>query len=116
MALARIIAQRTGLLMLDEPTAALDVRHQEQVLGLARDHARAGGAVIVVVHDISLAAAYADQVTILAGGRVVGDGPPREVLTPALLSEVYHYPVEVLAHPGGGAPIILPKRGGATSL
>lgn len=109
-ALARVLAQRTQLLLLDEPTAALDLRHQELVLSLARSHARAGGAVVVVVHDIGLAAAYADQVTVLAGGRVVGDGPPAEVLTPDLLSEVYEHPVEVLDHPRGGAPIILPRR------
>lgn len=110
VALARILAQRTHLLMLDEPTAALDLRHQEQVLGIAREHARSGGSVIVVVHDVGLAAAYADRVTILARGRVVGDGTPHEVLTPDLLSSVYEYPIEVLPHPGGGAPIILPRR------
>ncbi|PFG37045.1 iron complex transport system ATP-binding protein [Flavimobilis soli] len=109
-ALARVLAQRTQLLLLDEPTAALDLRHQELVLSLAREHARAGGAVVVVVHDIGLAAAYADQVTVLAGGRVVGDGVPGDVLTPELLTEVYEHPVEVLEHPGGGAPIILPRR------
>lgn len=109
-ALSRVLAQRTQLLLLDEPTAALDLKHQELVLTLARDHARAGGAVVVVVHDIGLAAAYADQVTVLAQGRVVGDGSPRDVLTSTLLSDVYEHPVEVLEHPGGGAPIILPLR------
>lgn len=109
-ALARVLAQRTQLLLLDEPTAALDLRHQEIVLTLAREHARAGGAIVVVVHDIGLAAAYADQVTVLARGHVVGDGPARDVLTSALLSDVYEHPVEVLEHPGGGAPIILPRR------
>jgi len=110
VALARVLAQRTQLLMLDEPTAALDLHHQEMVLELARAHARAGGAVVVVVHDVGLAAAYADRVTVVARGRVVGDGTPGEVLTEALLSDVYEHPVEVLEHPGGGAPIILPRR------
>ncbi|MBD5785891.1 heme ABC transporter ATP-binding protein [Cellulosimicrobium terreum] len=110
VALSRVLAQRTTLLMLDEPTAALDLKHQELVLQLARAHAAAGGAVVVVVHDLSLAAAYADQVTLLSGGRVVADGAPRDVLTAALLSEVYDYPVEVVEHPGGGAPIVLPRR------
>ena len=109
-ALSRVLAQRTQLLLLDEPTAALDLRHQELVLALAREHAAAGGAVVVVVHDIGLAAAYADQVTVLARGRVVGDGRPEDVLTAELLTAVYEHPVEVLAHPGGGAPIILPRR------
>jgi iron complex transport system ATP-binding protein len=110
VALSRVLAQRTSLLMLDEPTAALDLKHQELVLQLARAHAAAGGAVVVVVHDLSLAAAYADQVTVLAGGRVVADGSPRDVLTAELLSGVYDYPVEVLDHPGGGAPIVVPRR------
>ena len=110
VALSRILAQRTHLLMLDEPTAALDLRHQELVLELARNHARAGGSVIVVVHDIGLAAAYSDEVTILDGGRVVGDGTPHAVLTPELLSSVYQYPIDVIDHPEGGAPIILPRR------
>ncbi|MHA7133854.1 heme ABC transporter ATP-binding protein [Oerskovia turbata] len=110
VALARVLAQRTGLLMLDEPTAALDLKHQELVLQIARRHAQAGGAVVVVVHDLGLASAYADQVTLLSGGRVVADGSPHEVLTAGLLSEVYDYPVEVVPHPGGGAPIILPAR------
>jgi len=110
VALARVLAQRTTLLMLDEPTAALDLKHQEMVLQLARAHAAAGGAVVVVVHDLSLAAAYADRVTVLARGSVVADGGPRDVLTESLLSEVYDYPVEVVEHPGGGAPIVLPRR------
>lgn len=110
VALARVLAQRAQLLMLDEPTAALDLRHQEMVLALAREHARAGGAVVVVVHDVGLAAAYADRVTIVAGGRVAGDGTPEEVLTEGLLSDVYEHPVEVIPHPGGGAPIVLPRR------
>lgn len=110
VALARVLAQRAQLLMLDEPTAALDLHHQEMVLALARDHARAGGAVVVVVHDVGLAAAYADRVTIVAGGRVAGDGTPEEILTAERLSAVYEHPVEVLPHPRGGAPIILPRR------
>ncbi|MCB7135037.1 heme ABC transporter ATP-binding protein [Cellulosimicrobium marinum] len=110
VALSRVLAQRTTLLMLDEPTAALDLKHQEMVLQLAHAHAAAGGAVVVVVHDLSLAAAYADRVTVLAGGRVVADGGPRDVLTEDLLSEVYDHPVEVIEHPGGGAPIVLPRR------
>ncbi|RXR25331.1 heme ABC transporter ATP-binding protein [Oerskovia turbata] len=113
VALARVLAQRTGLLMLDEPTAALDLKHQELVLQIARRHAEAGGAVVVVVHDLGLASAYADQVTLLSGGRVVADGSPREVLTAELLSEVYDYPVEIVEHPDGGAPIILPARSAA---
>ncbi|MEU9130243.1 heme ABC transporter ATP-binding protein [Kitasatospora sp. NPDC048540] len=110
VALARVLAQRAALLLLDEPTAALDLRHQELVLRLARQRAAAGDAVVVVLHDLSLAAAYADRVMLLSAGRAVADGPVREVLTGPLLSEVYGHPVEVLAHPRTGAPLVLPDR------
>ncbi|MEJ3748007.1 heme ABC transporter ATP-binding protein [Actinomycetes bacterium KLBMP 9797] len=109
-ALARVLAQRTPVLLLDEPTAALDLRHQELVLTLARERARAGDAVVVVLHDLGLAAAYADRVALLAGGRVVADGKPDEVLTADTLTDVYRLPVEVLRHPRTGTPLVIPER------
>ncbi len=111
VSLARVLAQRAPLLLLDEPTAALDLRHQELVLQVARERAAAGDAVVVVLHDLSLAAAYADRVVLLAGGAVVADGAAAEVLRAPLLSEVYGHPVEVLAHPRTGRPLVLPVRG-----
>jgi len=111
-ALARVLAQRAPLLMLDEPTAALDIRHQELVLQRAREHTAAGGGVVLVVHDLGLAVAYADQVTVLDDGRVAADGPPAQVLTADLLSTVYEHPVEVFPHPVTGRPVILPVRAG----
>ncbi|MGW1779960.1 heme ABC transporter ATP-binding protein [Streptomyces sp. NPDC002143] len=110
VALARVLAQRTPLLLLDEPTAALDLKHQELVLRLCRERASAGDAVVVVLHDLGLAAAYAHRVAILCAGRVAADGPPGEVFTEGLLSEVYDQPVEVLAHPRTGAVLVTPKR------
>ena len=115
VALARVLAQRAPLLMLDEPTAALDLRHQELVLRLCRARARAGDAVVVVVHDLGLAAAHAHRVAVLRGGRVAADGPPEEVFTERLLSEVYDQPVEVFPHPRTGAVLVLPDRGGPVS-
>lgn len=109
-ALARVLAQRTGILLLDEPTAALDLRHQEDVLRLARDAAAAGDAVIVVLHDLNLAAAYADRISLLQQGRLVTTGSPAEVLTAERITEVYRYPVEVVTHPTSGALVILPIR------
>ncbi|MET0773751.1 MAG: heme ABC transporter ATP-binding protein [Candidatus Limnocylindrales bacterium] len=111
-ALARVLAQATGILLLDEPTAALDLQHQELVMGVARERARRGTAVVVVAHDLALAAAWADRIVVLEGGRLVADGSPRDVLTEELLSRVYRTPVEVFPHPTTGAPIILPRRGG----
>jgi iron complex transport system ATP-binding protein len=109
-ALARVLAQGTGILLLDEPTAALDLQHQELVMGVARTRAAEGTAVVVVAHDLALAAAWADRVVVLERGKVVADGGPREVLTEALLSRVYRTPVEVIPHPATGVPIIVPRR------
>ncbi|GLY05085.1 heme ABC transporter ATP-binding protein [Actinoplanes sp. NBRC 101535] len=110
VALARVLAQRTPVLLLDEPTAALDLRHQELVMGAARARASAGAAVIVVLHDLGLAAAYADRVCVLEAGRVRAVGDPDEVFTGELLSAVYQHPVEVMPHPRSGAPLVVPVR------
>ncbi|MEU2430003.1 heme ABC transporter ATP-binding protein [Streptomyces sp. NPDC007861] len=115
VALARVLAQRTPLLLLDEPTAALDLRHQELVLRVCRDRAAAGDGVVVVLHDLGLAAAYAHRVAVLHYGRVAAEGAPGEVFRDGLLSEVYRQPVEVLPHPRTGAPLIVPKRDRLTS-
>ena len=94
--------------MLDEPTAALDLRHQEDVLTVARESARAGAVVVVVVHDLSLAAAYADQVAILDKGSLVSLGAPEEVLTEGSLGAVYGIDVRVIADEAGH--LIVPRR------
>ncbi|GAA4846571.1 heme ABC transporter ATP-binding protein [Luteimicrobium xylanilyticum] len=110
-AFARVLAQTPRLLLLDEPTAALDIRHQEHVLAQASARARAGDAVVVVLHDLSLAAAWADRVVVLERGRVAGGGAPGDVLTSALLSRVYDHPVQTLRHPDTGELLVLPVRG-----
>ncbi|WP_449486439.1 heme ABC transporter ATP-binding protein [Streptomyces avidinii] len=112
VALARVLAQRAPLLLLDEPTAALDLRHQELVLRICRERAAAGDGVVVVLHDLGLAAAYADRVAVLHDGRIAAEGPPSEVFEDGLLSRVYRQPVEVLAHPRTGAPLVVPVREG----
>jgi iron complex transport system ATP-binding protein len=110
VALARVLAQRAPVLLLDEPTAALDLRHQELVLRICRERAAAGDAVVVVLHDLGLAAAYADRAAVLHDGRIAACGPPAEVFGEELLSRVYRQPVEVLAHPRTGAPLVIPRR------
>lgn len=110
VALARVLAQRAPLLLLDEPTAALDLRHQELVLRICRERAAAGDAVVVVLHDLGLAAAYADRAAVLHDGRIAAAGPPAEVFQDALLSRVYRQPVEVLPHPRTGSPLVVPVR------
>ncbi|MEP7762317.1 heme ABC transporter ATP-binding protein [Sanguibacter sp. 25GB23B1] len=110
VALARVLAQDTPVVLLDEPTAALDLRHQELVLREARRLADAGRGVVVVLHDLSLAAAWAHRVAVLSRGGVAAAGAPRDVLTAELLSEVYGCPVDVFDHPRTGAPMIVPVR------
>lgn len=112
VSLARVIAQEAPVVLLDEPTAALDLRHQEDVLRLARDLAGQGTAVVVVLHDLSLAGAYADVVVVLDNGRIVATGTPSEVLTPALIGAVYGLDVRVIADHDTGRPIVIPRRGG----
>lgn len=110
VSLARVLAQNTRIVLLDEPTAALDLRHQEDVLRIARDLAREGRAVVVVLHDLSLAAAYADDVAIIDEGRLVAAGSPSEVFTEQRIESVYDVAVRVIDDPDTGRPIILPRR------
>ncbi|OEU86459.1 hemin ABC transporter ATP-binding protein [Streptomyces abyssalis] len=110
VALARVLAQRAPVLLLDEPTAALDLRHQELVLRLCRERAAEGEAVAVVLHDLALAAAYAHRIALLDAGRLISAGAPAEVLDPAVLTRVYQHPVESVPHPRTGARLVLPVR------
>lgn len=109
VSLARVLAQQTPVVLLDEPTAALDLRHQEEVMAIARDLAHQGRAVVVVLHDLSLAAAYADEVAVVAEGTLAGLGPPAEVLTPELVGRVYGVGVHLMTSPDGH-PVIVPDR------
>ncbi|AKK11667.1 heme ABC transporter ATP-binding protein [Corynebacterium uterequi] len=108
VAFARVLAQTTPVVFLDEPTAALDLRHQELVMGQARALRDAGATVIVVVHDLNLAAAYADRIVMMAAGRLVADGRPDDVLTSQRVSEVYRQAVIVTKHPTRGTCLVLP--------
>ncbi|MGJ5897386.1 heme ABC transporter ATP-binding protein [Streptomyces niveiscabiei] len=110
VALARVLAQQAPLLLLDEPTAALDLKHQELVLRICRDRAAQGDAVVAVLHDLGLAAAYAHRVAVLHRGRIAAEGPPTEIFTDALLSKVYDHPIEVLPHPGNATLLVTPRR------
>jgi len=100
--LARVLAQLQGknnLLMLDEPLNNLDVKHQFQTLSICKEFAKAGNTVIVVLHDINLAAAFADQILLLHEGRQIGFGSPESVLQEDLLFSCYGCPVHIARHP-----------------
>jgi iron complex transport system ATP-binding protein len=109
VALARVLAQEAQLVLLDEPTAALDVHHQELVLGVAREHTGRGDGVVVVLHDLAVAARHVHRVVLMAAGRVIADGAPDEVFEPTLLSHVYDHDIEVLRHPQTGALLVVPR-------
>lgn len=105
--LAAVLAQlwetesdQPRFLLLDEPTAALDLAHQHHLLATAREFAATRGlGVLAILHDLNLAAQYADRVLVLRDGRLLAQGAPREVLTPALIAEGFSVAARVLAHP-----------------
>jgi iron complex transport system ATP-binding protein len=94
-------------LLLDEPTASLDLAHQHTVLGTARALADAGTGVLVVLHDLNLAAQYADRLAVLRRGRLLADGPPVDVLDPALVQAAFDVAVTVLPHPCFTCPLVV---------
>jgi ABC-type cobalamin/Fe3+-siderophores transport system ATPase subunit len=107
--LARSLATEAGILLLDEPTANLDLAHQASMLEVVRIQCeQRSAAAIIVTHDINLAAEFANHVVLLSGGRLVVQGKPRDVLTAPLLKEVLGISVLVDAHPLSGAPRITP--------
>jgi iron complex transport system ATP-binding protein len=104
---ARALAQETPVLLLDEPTAHLDMGHQAVLLDLVRRLCRREGkAVLAAIHDLSLAGQYCDRLVMLNEGRIAGEGKPEEVLSPELLASVYGTRVSVFAHPLTGRPVV----------
>ncbi len=107
--LARALAQEPEVLLLDEPTAHLDLKYQVGILELARDLAHGHGlAVVVTLHDLNQASQYADRLALLAHGRLLATGRPSEVLTPELLGSAYEVPVIISIHPVHGTPLVTP--------
>jgi iron complex transport system ATP-binding protein len=105
------LAQGTDLLLLDEPTTYLDLSHQIDVLELVgRLHAERGRTVVVVLHDLNLAARYAQRLVAMKAGALVASGTPDEVLTEVLLADVFDLEARVLADPVAGTPMVVPVR------
>jgi iron complex transport system ATP-binding protein len=113
VSLARVLAQEAPILLLDEPTASLDIHHQELVMETARSMAAGGAAILTVLHDLNLACATADRIAVLQQGGLAALGSPREVCTEELLSEVFEHPMAVLRHPVRDCPLIVPLPRGA---
>jgi len=107
--LARALAQEAPILLLDEPTTALDIGHQQEVLDLVDGlRAEQGIAVVSTMHDLTLAGLYADELVLLGGGRVVERGPAEEVLTEETLRR--HFGARVSVLPGTHGPVVVPHR------
>jgi iron complex transport system ATP-binding protein len=105
------LAQGTDLLLLDEPTTYLDLSHQIDVLDLvARLHAERGRTVVVVLHDLNLAARYAECLVAMKDGELVASGTPAEVLTESLLADVFDLEARVVPDPVAGTPMVVPVR------
>lgn len=120
--LARALAQQTPVLLLDEPTTHLDIHHQVSLLNLIRslaktkDRAVISGipqtsplAVMLVLHDLNLAALFSDRLVLLEGGRLLSVGTPAGVLTSPLLSKAFGVRIEIIEHPTYGTPMVLPQ-------
>ena len=101
-------AAAPGYLLLDEPTAALDLAHQHALLRTVRDLVRSGCGALAILHDLNLAAQFADRIVVMDAGRVVAEGDPETVLNPTLIREVYHVDSIVTRHPCLAVPYVIP--------
>lgn len=117
--LARVLAQVWGpgspverLLLLDEPTTALDLSHQQLLIASVRRLADSGCAVALVIHDLNLVAGLADRLAVLKAGRLVADAPPAAVLDPALFREVFEVDVTISRHPDLDQPVVINRHRG----
>ena len=112
--IARALAQEPRGLVLDEPTASLDLRHEMELFELVAGLVREGLAAIIVSHHLNAAARFADRLVVMSAGRIVADGPPARVLEASLLSDVFAWPVAVQQLPDG-TPQLFPIRPSATA-
>ncbi|MFT3798859.1 ABC transporter ATP-binding protein [Microbacterium sp.] len=111
--IAMALAQEPRILLLDEPTTFLDLSHQIEVLDLLRELNRTDGTTIVaVLHELNLAARYADELVVMSGGRVVAHGAPTDVLTSAVVAEAFGLDAVVMPDPLTATPLVIPVPGG----
>ena len=109
--LARALCQSTPILLLDEPTAHLDLQYQVGLLELVNELAHKDNlAVLVALHDLNLAAHYADRIALMVAGSIKAEGNPKQVLRPELIEEAYCLPVQVIKHPFLDIPLVLPNK------
>jgi iron complex transport system ATP-binding protein len=108
--LARALCQSTPILLLDEPTSHLDLQYQVSLLELIRELVKENNlAVLIALHDLNLAARYADRVALMVAGHIKAIGTPKEVLQPDIIADAYCLPVQVVKHPFLDVPLVLPE-------
>ena len=121
--LARVLCQvphpveagEPRFLMLDEPTSSLDIRHQLLILEIARQFSKQGGGVIAILHDLNIAAMFADKIVVISKGEIFDSGIPEKVLTDSLMHEVFKIKILVSKSPTGETPFILPQTSRLTT-
>ncbi|MFK0166494.1 ATP-binding cassette domain-containing protein [Rhizobium sp. NPDC090279] len=107
--LAMLVAQDAECLLLDEPISALDVAHQIEVLSLVQSLSHAKGlGVVVVLHDVNMAARFCDHIIALHSGRIIANGPPEDILTSEALRAIYGLDMHIVHHPASGHPVAIP--------
>jgi len=106
--LASALAQEPRILLLDEPTRALDLKHQLQFYRILQEEQRQSQhTVVTVTHDVNLAIRFCRRIVVLKNGRLVADGPPQQIIRPEVLEAVYEVPLEIFPHPGDGKPLVM---------
>ena len=109
--IARALAQEASVLLLDEPTAHLDIAYQTAIMDMIDEvRQQTGITVVAAMHDLTLAAQYCRRIAVLHEGRIVATGPPEEVLTSERVSAIYGTRVSISTHPTDGTPVVLPSR------
>ena len=105
-----VLAQQTNAVLLDEPTTYLDLTHQLELLDLLTElNAERGTTVVMVLHELNHAARYADHLVVMAGGRIVAEGAPDDVLTRELVADAFGLDAEVVPDPVTGGPMVVPR-------
>ncbi len=109
--LASVLAQEPGVLILDEPTSAMDAHHQVRFFRLLKKLAQSGMGVAVVTHDLNLASLFSDRLVLMKGGKILQKGEPGAIMLKENLSQVFGTGMLVISHPESGRPMVLPQDG-----
>ncbi|MBU9825475.1 Fe(3+) dicitrate ABC transporter ATP-binding protein FecE [Rahnella perminowiae] len=107
--LAMVLAQDTPLVLLDEPTTYLDISHQVELMSLLRSQNQQGKTLVAVLHDLNQASRYCDYLVMMAEGNIIAQGTPEEVMTPALLAQVFDIDAQIYPEPVTGKPMCIVK-------